>query len=84
MHKYLTYNENKIHSIHSHVHLNSFKQIQVHKFQHKNTYLGSEARPATSYVTATFHPTIGVCAYQSLSSTATPELGMSPIRNKEY
>ena len=38
----------------------------------------------TNYVTATFHPTIGQCAHQSLSSTATPELGMIPTRNKEY
>ena len=32
--------------------------------------------PATSYVAATFHPTIGQLAHQSLSSAATPELGM--------
>ena len=31
---------------------------------------------ATSYVTVTFHPTIGQCAPQSLSNAATPELGM--------
>ena len=36
--------------------------------------------PATSYVAATFHPTIGQCAHPSLSSTATPELGMIPSR----
>ena len=34
--------------------------------------------PTTSYVTATFHPTIGQRAHQSLSNTATPELGMIP------
>ena len=34
--------------------------------------------PATSYVTATFHPTIGQRAHQSLSNAATPELGMIP------
>ena len=44
---------------HSHVHHNSFKKIQVQRFKHKNTYVGSEAHPATSYVTAMFHPTIG-------------------------
>ena len=33
---------------------------------------------ATSYVAATFHPTIGHCGHQSLSNTATPELGMIP------
>ena len=36
--------------------------------------------PATSYVAATFHPTIGQRAHQSLSSAATPELGMIPPR----
>ena len=38
------------------------------------------ARPATSYVAATFHPTIGQLAHQSLSNAATPELGMIPPR----
>ena len=36
--------------------------------------------PATSYVAAMFHPTIGQLAYQSLSNAATPELGMIPPR----
>ena len=35
-------------------------------------------RPETSYVAATFHPTIGQCAHQSLKNTATPKLGMIP------
>ena len=39
--------------------------------------------PTTSYVTTTFHSTIGQCAHQSLSNTATPELDMIPTRNKE-
>ena len=49
----------------------------------KNTHLVS-THPATSYVVATFHPTIGQRAHQSLSNTATPELGMIPqgIRKK--
>ena len=39
---------------------------------------------ATNYVAATFHPTIGQRAHQSLSNTSTPELGMIPqgIRNE--
>ena len=41
-----------------------------------------EACPATSYVAAMFHPTIGQCAHQSLSNTTTPKLGMIPTRNK--
>ena len=40
-----------------------------------------EACPATSYVTATFHPTIGQRACYSLSITATPELGMISTGN---
>ena len=42
-----------------------------------NTHLIG-TRPATSYVAATFHPTIGHRAHKSLSNTATPELGMIP------
>ena len=38
--------------------------------------------PTTSYVAATFHPTIGLCAHQSLRNTTTLELGMIPTRNK--
>ena len=41
-----------------------------------------EACPATSYVIATFHPTIGQCSHQYLSNTTTPEVGMIPTRNK--
>ena len=47
----------------------------------KNTYLGRNLS-ATSYVAATFHPTIGQCAHQSLSNTTTPKLGMIPTRIK--
>ena len=43
----------------------------------KNTHLIG-TRPATSYVAATFHPTIFQHAHQSLSNNATPELGMIP------
>ena len=43
----------------------------------KNTHLIG-TRPATSYVAATFHPTIGQHAHQSLSNIATPDLGMIP------
>ena len=43
-----------------------------------STYLLMKNSPATSYVAATFHPTIGQRAHQSLSNAATPELGMIP------
>ena len=39
--------------------------------------------PATSYVAATFYPTIGQCAHQSLSITATLEFGMIPQGTRE-
>ena len=43
----------------------------------ENTHLIG-THPATSYVAATFHPTIGQCAHHSLSNTSTLELGMIP------
>ena len=43
----------------------------------KNTHL-IRTHPATSYVFAMFHPTIGQNSHQSLSNTATPEMGMIP------
>ena len=58
----------------------------VYKLQRRSnssTYLLMKNPPATSYVVATFHPTIGQRAHQSLSNTATPELGMIATRNKE-
>ena len=54
----------------------------VYKLQRwisSSTYLLMK-NPATSYVAATFHPTIGQRAHQSLSNAATPELGMIPPR----
>ena len=44
-----------------------------------STYLLMKNPPATSYVAAMFHPTIGQLAHQSLSNAATPELGMIPL-----
>ena len=41
------------------------------------------SQSATSYVTATFHPTIGQCAHQSHSINATPKLGMIPQGTRE-
>ena len=46
----------------------------------QQTYLLMKNSPATSYVAATFHPTIGQCAHQYLSNAANPELGMIPLR----
>ena len=46
----------------------------------QQTYLLVKKLSATSYVAATFHPTIGQRAHQSLSNTATPEMGMIPPR----
>ena len=70
------------HSKHSTCSYNSLKQLQLQRFKHKKHLSWEEACPATNYVAATFHPTIGQCAHQSLSTTATLELGMIPTRNK--
>ena len=42
-----------------------------------------EACLATIYVAATFHPTVGQCAHQSLSKNSTLELGMIPQGSRE-
>ena len=39
--------------------------------------------PATTYIAVTFHPTIVQCTPQSLSITATLELGMIPQGSRE-
>ena len=62
--------------------------IIIHLSKYKCKYLNTrilileEACSATSYVPATFHPTIGQCAHQSLNNTATPKMGMILTRNK--
>ena len=63
--------------------------IIIHLSKYKCRYLNirilisEEACPETSYVAATFHPTIGQCAHQYLSSTATSSWELFPqgIRN---
>ena len=58
--------------------------IWIYKNKHSCKYLNTrilileESCPTTNYVAATFLPTIGQCAHQSFSNTATPELGMVP------
>ena len=80
----------KLTSIHRCIYLQSYSGSNTNTFQHSNininyidavnssTYLLVKNPPATSYVAATFHPTIGQLAHQSLSNAATPELGMIP------
>ena len=71
------------HSFHSNIHhvhnsLNKF----IAEIKHMRILILKRSFPVTSYVAATFHPTIGQCAHQSLNGTTTPELGMVPTRNK--
>ena len=56
----------------------------IEEIKYTRILIWKRSWPATSYITATFHPTIGKCTHQSLSSTATPELGMITTRNKEH
>ena len=55
---------------------NIMQELQLQRIMWKRTLILKKSCPATSYVVATFHLTIGQCAHQSLSNTATPELGM--------
>ena len=59
-----------------------YKTNTVAEIRHKEILILRKSCPATSYIAATFYPTIGQCAHQSLSNTTTPELGIIPIRNK--
>ena len=64
-----------------HVHHNSLTKYSCINYTQEILILREACLP-TSYVAGTFHPTIGQWAHQSLSTTATPELGMIPTRNK--
>ena len=80
----LKYDGRKIHSTHSsiqHVHDN-LKQIQLQNLNTQEILILERRCPATSYVPATLHPTIGQRAHQSLNTTATPELGMISTRKE--
>ena len=62
-----------------HKHISSiYMNINYRDAINSSTYLSMKNSPATNYVAATFHPTIGQLAHQSLSNAATPELGMIP------
>ena len=59
-----------------------YQENTIEEIKHKEILILRKSCPATSDVVATFHPTIGQCAHQSLSNTATPELGTISTRNK--
>ena len=54
----------------------------IGEIKYKRILIFRKSCPTTSCIVATFHPTIGQCAHQSLSNTATLELGMIPTRSK--
>ena len=55
----------------------------IEEIKYTRILIWKRSWPATSYVTATFHPNIDQCAHQSLSLTATPKLGMIPQGTRE-
>ena len=68
-----------MHSSIQHVHHNSWNsRYNCRDETIRSTYLWWRMHLATSYVAATFHPTIGQRAHQSLNNIATLELGMIP------
>ena len=75
----------EINSFHSSIHSCTliYEQLQLQGLKHKKYLSLSEYCLTASNVAATFHPTIGQCAHQSLSNTTTLELGVIPPRNKE-
>ena len=67
-----------------HATCSSYSSINKYKCRYeivKNNHLIITC-PATNYVAATFHPTIGQCAHQYLSNASTPNMGMIPTWNK--
>ena len=68
--------------IHTSIHLTcssfSLADITIAEVKWTRSLILRRSRSATSYVAATFHPTIGQCAPYSLSNTTTPKLGMIP------
>ena len=60
----------------------TLQEIQLHRLTQTITLILRRICLATSYVAATFHPTIVYCTHQSLSNTTTPMLGMISSRNK--
>ena len=53
------------------VHKHSLNKY-IAEVKHKKILILRRSFPATSYVSATFHPTTGQCAPQSLNTNATP------------
>ena len=66
---------------HIHMFIIILKQIQLQKLNTQGILILKIRCPATSYVAATFHPTIVQIAHQSLITTTTPKLGMISTRN---
>ena len=66
---------------HIHMFIIILRQIQLHKLNTQRILILKISCLATSYVVATFHPTIGQRAHESLSTTAIPEMGMISTRN---
>ena len=72
-----------IHSKHSSCPSQFININTIAEIKYKGILILKRSWPATSYVAATFHPTIGLCAHQFLSITTTPELGMIPKGTRE-
>ena len=82
---FITHKTSNIHPIQAfHMFMNNLQRKYIAGVKCTRILILRRSFPATSYVTTTFHPTIGQCAHHSLSSTATPKLGMIPTRNKEH
>ena len=74
---FIIHKTSNIHHVHGSLSIKYIAEIK-----HTRILILKKRCPAISYVVAIFHPTIGQCAHQSFSSTATLELGMIPTRNK--
>ena len=73
----------RIHFIHAFIIFILIHKQFIEDIKYTRILIWKRSWPATSYVAATFHPTIGRCAHHSLNITSTPELGMIPQGTRE-
>ena len=83
MHNAIYSRSKHIHFIHAFIMFFSIHKQFIEEIKYTRILIWKRSCPATSYVAATFHPTISQCAHQSLSITATFELGMIPQGPRE-
>ena len=83
MHHAIYSGSKRIYVIHAFIMFILIHKQFIEDIKYTRILIWKRSWPATSYVATMFHPTIGLCAHQSLNITATPKLGMIPEGTRE-